>query len=279
MNKSRFSSVAIALLLFSVFAASDARAVAFRTFIASTGSDANTATNCGRTTPCQHLNSAYSVTSPAGEIVALDSAGVGGVTITTAVTITSLPGEYSFINVPAATAGITINAGTNDLVVLRNLQVSGANAASTTGVQLNTGNLLIENCSFSELTTGVFSFRKADIVDSNFHGNTTAVRADGEGADTQSGIYLATQTSVRISNGNYIGNGTAFVIANPGLRTCPSCGGSKANLFVRLLGNSSADYSVNIAGNTNAVTGTGVGCPTVNDCTQPTGYSGVTNPR
>jgi len=262
MRSLRVTPVILAMLLVSLFFVSETQAVAVRTFVSSTGSDANTATNCGRTTPCQHLNSAYSVTSPGGEVVALDSAGVGGVTITTAVTISSLPGQTAFINVPASTAGITISAGATDEVILRNLQISGANAASTTGVQLNSGNLIVDNCSFAQLTsagvtlaggaTSTVNIRQSiftsnnrailaqsgavNVEDLTIANNTVAIRAEGQGPDQDPSINGTTPrtTIVRVSGGFFSSNTTAFDMFNSGVTgTRPPGGCNAQNIFLR----------------------------------------------
>ena len=53
MSMFKITAAIVAALSISVFLASDAQAVAFRTFVSSSGADANTATNCGRAAPCQ----------------------------------------------------------------------------------------------------------------------------------------------------------------------------------------------------------------------------------
>jgi hypothetical protein len=65
--------------------ASAANATAVRTFVSGTGSDANAASNCPATNPCRTFQGAYNVTSPGGEIIALDSSGYGAVYITSSV--------------------------------------------------------------------------------------------------------------------------------------------------------------------------------------------------
>jgi hypothetical protein len=101
---------------------SGAQASAARTFVSGAGNDANAGTNCAAAAPCRTFAVAYGVTTAGGEIIALDSAGYGSLTITQAINIV---GEHpASITVAAGTTGITINAGTN-LVILRNLQITG----------------------------------------------------------------------------------------------------------------------------------------------------------
>ncbi|MGH9941542.1 MAG: hypothetical protein ACRD9R_04175 [Pyrinomonadaceae bacterium] len=268
-----------AVVLMTMFSASEAQAASFRTFVSSTGSSLNTAMNCPRTAPCRNFSDAYSVTTPGGEIVALDSAGYGSVNITKSVTITAIPGECGFVNVVAGGSGITINAGSSDLVILRNLMIGGAGNANTVGVQHNSGNLIIQNSTFTQLTTGVSATgAKLDLIDSNLLSNTVAVRADGEGADTQSFPLVAATTMIRISGGNIANNGTAFVMANPGQRPNPATD-NKINIFVRLLGNSAADWSVNLTGNAAVTSGSGTGCSDPYTCQSIGVYGSTTNPR
>src|SRR5262245_34837012 len=65
-----------------------------RTFVASTGSDANP---CTLTAPCRSFATAIANTSPNGEVIVKDTAGYGPVTITKSVSIVSPPGVYGGI--------------------------------------------------------------------------------------------------------------------------------------------------------------------------------------
>ena len=301
MNKMTLILITAAVFLLAMAVAPSGRAQAKRSFVATTGSDTNTASNCGRTTPCKTFNAAYSVTDAGGEIVALDSGGFGGLSnINKAVTVEAISGQTAFVLVPAGSVGVAINAAANDVVVLRNIQFGGAGGQNTTGVQHNSGKLVVQNCSFSQLTLGlVVTNTKADVIDSTFSGNTTAVKADGTGVDTQA-FPFSGPTQLRISGGNITNNGTGFEMANPGSRPCPQgftcpcpqipCGqnqlnmDNKVNIFVRLLGNSSADWSLNVAGNTTLVAGSGTGCTNPDPqggafCQSVGNYSGNTNPK
>ena len=116
---------AVVLALALGFAASSSRpALAvgsqIRTFVASTGSDANP---CSRTAPCRTFGAALAQTASGGEIVALDSGGYGAVTISQAVTIVAAPGIQASIS-PSSGAAITVSAGGGDVVVLRNLYLN-----------------------------------------------------------------------------------------------------------------------------------------------------------
>lgn len=141
---------AIALVLASAFACTSAEAVQ-RTFVASYGSDANTASNCGFANPCRSFSAALTITDTSGEVVALDAAGYGPVTINNSVTITSNPGFYAGI---AASSGNAVTiAASGVVVVLRGLNINGAGAAY--GVNMTSGaHLTIENCVISNFNIG-----------------------------------------------------------------------------------------------------------------------------
>jgi hypothetical protein len=125
---SRRGSVRAALLLAAAALSSPHALAAQRTFVHSSpfGNDANTASNCSLTAPCRSFNAAISVTDPGGEVVILDTAGYGPMTIGKSLKIIGPSGVYGGISaITPGTDGITINAGDNDVVTLRGLDVTG----------------------------------------------------------------------------------------------------------------------------------------------------------
>jgi len=125
--------------------AADAVAAAPRTFVASTGSDANA---CSLAQPCRTFGSAILNTMPGGEIVALDSAGYGAIIITKAVTVAGPPGVQASITAASGYA-VTVNAGTSDRVVLRGLDIITTGSASNGISILSAGEVVIEDCDIS----------------------------------------------------------------------------------------------------------------------------------
>ncbi len=101
-----------------------AQAQATRTWVSGVGDDANP---CSRTAPCKTFAGAISKTAAGGEISVLDPGGFGGVTITKSITISG-DGTLAGILV-GGTNGITINAGVNDRVILRNISIVGSVSA------------------------------------------------------------------------------------------------------------------------------------------------------
>jgi len=234
--------------------ASAANATVVRTFVSASGNDGNTASNCGRTTPCRTFAAAYTVTSAGGEIYALDPAGYGPITITTALSIIGVDGAA--IAVMTGTVGITVNASPSAVVIVRNVLINGAGASSTTGIQVLAGRLALENCGLTLLTTGLnVSNSKADVNDTSFIGNGIAISTNGTGADAQNFPATGGTTMVRISGGKVLANTTAFVMNNPGLRLS-----AVDNLITIFLYNQGGGYPTVVAGNTTTTSGTGASC-------------------
>jgi len=199
---SRLSLAVPALTVLGVLAALPAEA-AQRVFVASTGNDANVATGCLFTQPCRGFTAAMTQVDPGGEVVALDAAGYGAVTITKSVTITANPGFYAGISAGSGN-GVTIATG-GVKVTLRNLNINGVGA--TNGVVMTAGSQLsIENCVISNFSLGggkgvsVTTAATVRIVDSlvreNFHGVYLANGSTGTIArtkffgNTEAGLYV-----------------------------------------------------------------------------------------
>ena len=117
-----------------------------RVFVSGVGSDVNP---CSRTAPCRTFQQAHDVVAAAGEVVVLDAAGYGQVTISKSVSIIG-DGVYAGVTVPAGD-GITINSGTA-IVALRNLTINGL-GTGTNGVNVTSvGDLHVEGCVISGFT-------------------------------------------------------------------------------------------------------------------------------
>ncbi len=132
-------SIAFALSLYSAIGAA---ATAKRTFVASNGNDANP---CSITAPCRGFTAALAQTVSGGEILVLDSAGYGPVSINQAVSIIAPPGVYAGISVLSGT-GIFVNPGSGT-VVLSGLTINGL--GGTLGINFQSGTLRIERTTVS----------------------------------------------------------------------------------------------------------------------------------
>jgi len=157
-----------------------------RTYVSGTGNDNNA---CTVSSPCKTFQAALALTIAGGEIYVLNSANYGAVTITNAVTITS---EGAVAGVLATSgAGITINAGANDVVNLRGLDIDGGNSGSI-GIQFTSGQSLnIQRTAIRGFTGSGISFAPnagtttlfvSDTVVTNNGSNGILVAPSGSGA-------------------------------------------------------------------------------------------------
>jgi hypothetical protein len=158
-----------ALLLAGI--AGEASAAAQRTFVASTGNDANP---CSLASPCRGFAAAMAQTLGGGEVIVLDSAGYGAVTISQSVSIIAPPGVYAGISVISGT-GITVNAA-GAKVTLRGLTINAL--GGTTGVSVAAvGTLYIDRLTISGFSTGLSANVSAastiNILQSAFRDNGT----------------------------------------------------------------------------------------------------------
>jgi hypothetical protein len=107
MRKHRFTTSIMAATAIALASAVTAEAQNARSFIATTGNDAN---NCTPSAFCRTLVRALAVTLPHGEIVMVDTGGYGPGTITQPVTISSI-GVDGSIDLVAPGDGLVINTG------------------------------------------------------------------------------------------------------------------------------------------------------------------------
>jgi len=149
-------------------------ALAQRTFVASSGNDANT---CSVTFPCRQFSAALAQTADGGEIIVLNSAGYGTVLITQSVSIVAPPGIYGGMTVISGD-GVTI-AGAGIDVRLRGLTINGIGASAVTGINVtDAARVTITDCTVSSMTgsaIGIFA-PSSDVTVAN-----TTVRGGNQG--------------------------------------------------------------------------------------------------
>jgi hypothetical protein len=134
----------LTIILFSTIT----QAQATRTWISGVGDDVNP---CSRTAPCKTFAGAISKTAAGGEINALDPGGFGAVTITKSVTIDATNTKGSILS-SGGINGVVINAGANDVVILRGLDINGA-GTGLNGIRFIAGKALhVENCKIYGVT-------------------------------------------------------------------------------------------------------------------------------
>jgi len=138
----RIALLAVLTGFFLPFLASaPAHAQATRTWVSGVGDDVNP---CSRTAPCKTFAGAISKTAAGGEINCLDPGGFGGVTITKAITISCDAGTAGVL--VSGTNGIIVNAGANDQVELKGLDIEGV-GTGLNGIRFLAGaSLIVDTC-------------------------------------------------------------------------------------------------------------------------------------
>jgi len=200
------------LLSFFLLGSAFMSAQASRTWVSGVGDDANP---CSRTAPCKTFAGAISKTAAGGEIDALDPAGYGAVTITKGMTIDGGGGQVASVLV-SGTNGIVVQAGANDVVILRNLRINGI-GTGINGVRFLSGKaLIIENCD-------IFGFTNNGI-DIASSGGQVLVTGTSSAHNGRAGLEVQSSgsTSVSISRSNlqlnnygvYAGNNSHVTISD-----------------------------------------------------------------
>ena len=176
-----------------------------RTFVKSTGLTANTAFNCSATKPCRAFSEAMSVTLSGGEVIVLDSAGYGTVTIAQSVSIIAPPGVYAGVTV-AAGDGVTVN-GAGIVVSLQGLTINGTGGSN--GISFTQGaELHVINCSIANMATVGIS---ATATGATMFVSDTVVRDSASQGILVTGSVTAIVERARIEN-----NGSAGIRAADG---------------------------------------------------------------
>ncbi len=182
-----------------------------RTFVASNGNDLNA---CSITFPCRSFGRAITQTDVSGEIVALDSAGYGPVTVNKTVSIIAPPGIYAGISVFSGADGIVVN-GPGIRVKLEGLSINGQGGAR--GINnLNSSLLSVVRCSVSNMAlSGITSAVAGSVVEIT---DTTAAKNGGQGLATFGAGTTITVVRSQFNNnangGILIGNGAIASIAD-----------------------------------------------------------------
>jgi hypothetical protein len=185
-----------------------------RTFVSAFGSDGNP---CSRAAPCRNFAQAISQTSAGGEVIVLDPAGYGPVTITKPVSIIATPGVYAGISVFSGD-GIDINSGASDTVILRGLTVNNQ-GSNGSGIFFTAGGTLhVEGCvvnGFSNATGIEFNGAgKLEVKDCIIRGNSFGIGLVPPTPD----LVVATIDQVRLegnlNNGLYAREGSTVTISD-----------------------------------------------------------------
>ena len=180
--------IAISLVLAAALPTATANAQNARSFVSGQGSDSN---SCTLAAPCRTFAFAITRTNAGGEILTLNPAGYGPVTIDKSISIVSSPG-IGGVNILTTGTAITINAQATDVISLRGLTIDGL-GIGTTGIVFNTGkSLTLDNCVIRHFTSSGIAFSpsaSAKLMVSN----TELSDNGGDGAYVQpTGTALAT---------------------------------------------------------------------------------------
>ena len=199
--------------------AAPANAQATRTWVSGVGDDVNP---CSRTAPCKTFAGAISKTAANGEIDCLDPGGFGAVTITKSITIDC--GGVTGGILSSLVNGVIINAGVNDRIVLRNLNINGVGNGLTgvrflaglhltldnvriqgttgLGVDVNkgaSGNLYMHDVYITQTATAVRVFTGAGGINATLN-NVRIDAVNGNGLEVASGSTTAAIANSFISN-------------------------------------------------------------------------------
>ena len=168
-------------------------AQATRTWVSGVGDDANP---CSRTAPCKTWAGAISKTAAGGEIDALDPGGFGAVTITKAITFDGGGGQVASVLV-SGTNGIVVQAGANDVVILRNLRINGI-GSGLNGIRFLSGKALgVENCFIFGFTqNGIDVALNQATAASVWVTGTSVTNNTGHGLSVVNAVSPAVATSV-----------------------------------------------------------------------------------
>jgi hypothetical protein len=235
------ATILVAQLL---YATTPVAAQAMRTYVSTKGSDSAA---CTSRAPCSTLRGALSKTASGGEIYVLGPGNYGSVTIAQAVSIVSAASVTGTL-ASSTSNGIIINAGPNDIVDLRGLEVDGAGSGAI-GIQFNSGaGLQLRDSVVRGFATGIsfqpFASSALTIESTLLSGNGTALSFQGapltmgllndiQAVNNGSGIIVSGATSdssaiVTLRN-SVVANNTAVGIQSNGNSTVTVVDSSIAN--------------------------------------------------
>jgi len=191
----RVAASAALLLLISDSAQVEA---AQRTFVSTSGSDANP---CSLVAPCRSFQVAVDAVAAGGEVIALDSGGYGAFTVDKSVTVCAALGVHAGISVGLPTTeGVGIAAGANDTVTLRNLTILHSGVGGEVGIFVTSvGELNVENLHISGFASLIakglwfLSGGTLTIANSIFEGNFFGVRVSPPDGATATVVVRDTQ--------------------------------------------------------------------------------------
>lgn len=200
MLKQQVIRVMLASTTLVLLFASNAAAQNNRSFVATTGNDAN---NCSASAFCRTFGRALAVTNAGGEIIVVDSGGYGPATITQPVTISANGIVASITQATAGQNALTINSVGN--VTISGLSLHGQGAGNDGILVESVGFLRLYNMTIEDFKNDGVQFPAVGflaIYDSKISSN------GANGLATGSGTY--------VHNTSFDGNVNAGVFASGG---------------------------------------------------------------
>jgi hypothetical protein len=100
---------------------------------------------CTRAAPCKTITHGLSLVAAGGRVDIVGSGKYDNFTVTQSVTVTVEPGATAIVEVAAAANGITVNAGSSDVVVLKGFTLNGHGSGN--GIVINSATqVVVEEC-------------------------------------------------------------------------------------------------------------------------------------
>jgi len=230
----------IALVLCLSCAATTVNAAAQRTFVASNGLDTNA---CSLAAPCRSFSAAITQTLSGGEVIVLDSAGYGPVTVSQPVSIVSPGGVYAGVSVFAG-AGITVNAG-GGVVTLRGLTINslGGNVGIdyVSGSRLYLDRVIVTGFALTAAsagvranlsTSGILNIREAAIRD-NANGLVGSASSGTLTVDIENAAFERNTIGLDLRDGTAgVVQGSTFTDSTTGIAADPTTAGKASGIEV-----------------------------------------------
>lgn len=218
----------IIILAISIGFQKRACAQATRTWVSGVGDDANP---CSRTAPCKTFQGAFAKTAAGGEINILDPGGYGAITIDKSIIVNGYGSIAGVLT--SGVIGVVVNAGPNDVVILRNLYINGFSSSAAGIKYTGGGQLHIENCNISGMSPGspgiwvehttkaLMTVKETSITGppatmhgiqiNNAYDTVKVVLNQVNISGVNIGVYAQNRAQVNIANSTIAGNTTALL--------------------------------------------------------------------
>lgn len=216
LSKRKIVAVLGVVVLHALVFPTPALAQATRTWVSGVGDDVNP---CSRTAPCKTFAGAISKTAAKGEINCLDSGGFGALTITKSISV-NCRGVIAGVLTNASNA-ININAGVNDVVILRGLDINGLGTASN-GIRVTSAKRVkVYDTEIYGFATSGFSFAPSNANAKALLKDVTIEDITGNGV-----VVVPTGSNARVTvrNSTIVGNGCGVVVTSFTTTAADNCG-------------------------------------------------------